>query len=62
MNEEGRLEQDLSKDVDVPGLMCWGSFAVREGKIYGVGNSRLGGKWQWEWEMKVFNGKKWKML
>ena len=42
--------------------MCWGSFAVREGKIYGVGNSRLGGKWQWEWEMKVFNGKKWKML
>ena len=57
LSDEGELEGDLSADPLVPGYMCRGSCVAQDGKIYAVGFKEVKGNW--EWSLRVFDGKKW---
>ena len=35
-SEEGKLEQDLSEDPLIPGVMSWGSVVVKDRKVWTV--------------------------
>ena len=40
LNEEGKLEHDLSSDKHIPGGMCFGSFIVHVGRIFAKSNRK----------------------
>ena len=56
-DEEGQLDRDVTNNSGLSGCLNAGSFVSQRGKIFGVGLKKLSGNW--DWQMEVYDGKKW---
>ena len=57
LDEEGKLEADLSDDPLIPGYMNFGSFTAHKGEINAVGFNDFND--QMEWSLRTYDLSKW---